>query len=338
MGKIENITEKATTNVLYNNKKGLLSRADIIDELTNSDKLKINLGINDEEIVTQSIQSASYDLTPTIIAMSSKLGMLETVYKVDSVYSNSFYIYVKPKDTVLIISNELIALPNNIMGYVTSRVSNVVNGFGHISTTVDPNWQGALLIALSNPSNHSLKVKVGITTKKDIHNQYSISDEQNALASLTLHYVCTHEYDLMSASVYKNMRVDLLESIKYDNKHGIKSYFRTKFHFKRRKFTEYFFDYIRANEKNMRTPEGWSDFLDEFSKVTPKLNTINEPRAIDFVITETRLQRIICFINEHNKAFTVGLITCIITGLFFLYKQNIIDFNIFSKIIEWILN
>ena len=127
------------------------------------------------------IKAASYDLTPTIVAMSSKVGMLETVYREKLPVEDRYYIYVRPKDTVLIVSNEYLIVPSNIAGYVSSRVSKVVEGFGHISTTIDPNWSGAALIAVSNPSTQMLKIYVGRNVaQKGIPNQ---------LATVTFHYL-----------------------------------------------------------------------------------------------------------------------------------------------------
>lgn len=111
-------------------------------------------------------KAASYDITPTAIAMSTRSGMLETVF-VDrkKLYQNEHYIYVHPKDSVLIISNEFIRVPTNIAGYISSRVSNVARGFGHICTTIDPGWNGAVLIALSNPTSKPIRIEVGINGK-----------------------------------------------------------------------------------------------------------------------------------------------------------------------------
>lgn len=322
-------------NVKLTDKIGQLSKTDILNELNTDKGLNIRLGLNEKSIVQNRVHSASYDLTPSIVAMSSKLGMLETVYKSDSLNTNSFYIYVRPKDTVLIVSNEFVCLPPNISGYVTSRVSNVVHGFGHISTTVDPNWRGALLIALSNPSNHSLKINVGTSTLYDGNNNLVVADEQNTLATLTLHYLCNPNKD--ADIEYKSMRIDLLKTIKYDQRHNIKSYFRKKLHFKRKKYTDYFFDYLKAHEKNMLTPIGWSEFLDEFSRVVTVNTNTGKPKAFDFIIKENIFRRAIHFINEHHKVIATSLIPFCVLFLFVLYKCGVIDSNIFQKILEWLL-
>lgn len=270
---------------------GQLSKKDLFNEFNKQDGLRIRLGLNDDEIVKSCMQASSYDLTPSIVAMSVKKGMLETVYKSKSTNTNRYYIYVKPKDTVLIVSNEYISLPSNIAGYVTSRVSNVAYGFGHISTTVDPNWNGALLIALSNPSNHSLKVNVGTITVINNRETYRAFSEQNTLATLTFHYL--HSDSCEKCIKYKNLRTDLLEKIKYDKRTTFISHIRKLIHYRRRKFTDYFFDYMNAYETSIISADGWSDFLDEFSKVIINDSTPTRITASSFIIKENLLSELV---------------------------------------------
>lgn len=68
------------------------------------------------------------------------------------------YVVVAPHDTVLVTTRECLFVGEQIMGTFHSRVRNVSQGFGHISTTLDPMWKGALLIALNNPSGKKKKL------------------------------------------------------------------------------------------------------------------------------------------------------------------------------------
>ena len=54
--------------------KGQLSKHDILQEIEKKDGLKIF------PCYPSCLKAASYDITPTLVAMSAKLGMLETVY------------------------------------------------------------------------------------------------------------------------------------------------------------------------------------------------------------------------------------------------------------------
>ena len=51
------------------------------------------------------------------------------------------------------------------MGTFHSKVKIVSNGFGHISTTLDPDWKGPLLIALNNPSSRRIKLVISSNGK-----------------------------------------------------------------------------------------------------------------------------------------------------------------------------
>jgi deoxycytidine triphosphate deaminase len=67
---------------------------------------------------------------------------------------------IKPGDTVLITTLEKIGMPQNrtVSALVLSKVSQVSKGLSHISTTIDPDWKGELLVAIHNPSRSSLTI------------------------------------------------------------------------------------------------------------------------------------------------------------------------------------
>lgn len=231
---------------------GQLSREDIITEGKNADGLKI-VPFNLEQL-----KGASYDISPAIIAMSTKIGMLETVYK-DKNYPYRYYIYVKAKDTVLAVSQEFISVPLTIAGNVVSRVSKVSEGFGHVSTSIDPNWKGALLIALGNPSNKPIKIYVGGNSIENTGN--------NSLATVSFYYLnspCN-----TSTCVYSGMRLDLLQKLKYSQRHGIKAWFKKIIHPRRRKFTDFFFHYC---ENATLSESNWSIIVKELQGITSKAN------------------------------------------------------------------
>lgn len=249
------------------------------------------------------LKAASYDITPSAIAMSSKIGMLETVYREKSYIKDKYYIYAHPKDTVLIVSNEYIEMPGNIAGYVSSRVSKVVEGFGHISTTIDPDWSGAVLIAVSNPTAYPLKIYVG----KGCHPE----SDPNSLATVTFHYLNTpiddDETDKKEAAAgHKSMRLDLLQKVSYENrKWGIRTWVRWCIHPFRRKYTDYFLAASRVLEKNF-TENRWRKFIAEFSEIANEqpqniecASAKAKKRAGDFFVTERWYIRFYYFYREH---------------------------------------
>jgi deoxycytidine triphosphate deaminase len=72
-------------------------------------------------------------------------------------------VIIKPRDIVLITTLEYIGMPNSrlISAFITSKVSNVSKGLSHISTNIDPDWKGPLLIAIHNPSQKTISLKYG---------------------------------------------------------------------------------------------------------------------------------------------------------------------------------
>ncbi len=274
------------------------------------------------------IKAASYDLTPTIVAMSSKVGMLETVYREKLPVEDRYYIYVRPKDTVLIVSNEYLIVPSNIAGYVSSRVSKVVEGFGHISTTIDPNWSGAALIAVSNPSTQMLKIYVGRNVaQKGIPNQ---------LATVTFHYLHNSCKKKDKEQKQEGMRLDLLRNINYTEKKGVRSFFRNLFLRRRREFTDYFFAASKELEQGF-TEERWTLFLKDFSNLTAPPRSEDaivsqkaQKLARDFIITENVFIRMFHWQEKHT---TVRFLL-IITVLVVLWRTGILSEEMVTKVME----
>lgn len=260
-------------------KNGQLSKKDIIAEQQTAGGLHIIPYKEDR------VKAASYDVSPTIIAMSTKTGMLETVYR-ERKYPYKFYIYVKARDTVLCVTRESFSVPSYISGYVVSRVSKVAEGFGHVSTSIDPNWKGALLIALNNPSNKSIKVYVG--------SNYVEEAICFTLATALFHYLNTAIET--SDSPYKGMRLDILKKHSYSRRRGVKAWFIKTIHPFRKKYTDFFFNYY---ETNMHSQEKWEDNIRDLCGLgstkeneEKQLKHKDKVHLSDFIIVENFLMRL----------------------------------------------
>lgn len=98
----------------------------------------------------ENLTPLGYNLTPSdfVFSVSTK----ELINDEDGYYS------IKPNDTVLVLTEESVWVSKRIAGTFHSKVGVVSSGFGHISTTLDPNWSGPLLISLNNPTNMTLKL------------------------------------------------------------------------------------------------------------------------------------------------------------------------------------
>jgi deoxycytidine triphosphate deaminase len=118
--------------------------------------------ILDKEIVIcnyseDNLTDIGYNLTPTEFIFSVNKGLLVPIE--DREYKK--YCWVEPNDSVLILTREAIWVSEEISGTFHSKVKLVSQGFGHISTTLDPNWEGPLLISLNNPTKKRLKFVLG---------------------------------------------------------------------------------------------------------------------------------------------------------------------------------
>ncbi|MEW6068075.1 MAG: hypothetical protein AB1610_07285 [Nitrospirota bacterium] len=69
-------------------------------------------------------------------------------------------IAIIPQDTVLITTLEEVGMPKDrtISALIASKVSKVSKGLSHISTTIDPDWDGKLLIAIHNHSRDTVNL------------------------------------------------------------------------------------------------------------------------------------------------------------------------------------
>ena len=143
------------------------------------------LKLKDKDIVIypfneDDLTPLGYNLNPSGFVVSLKSN--ELVDESDGYYE------IQPHDTVLIRTREAVWVSKKIAGTFHSKVGVVSNGFGHISTTLDPNWKGPLLISLNNPTDIVLKLdanksfvtlilyKLKTPAKKDHDNQSSRID------------------------------------------------------------------------------------------------------------------------------------------------------------------
>ena len=102
------------------------------------------------------VKGVGYNLTASNMVYSLAKRKLLTIYD----YKDGRYFKLGPHDTALVLSNEYFKLDSNVAGNFYSRVRRVSEGLGHISTTLDPNWQGMFLIAINNTTNRRINVQL----------------------------------------------------------------------------------------------------------------------------------------------------------------------------------
>lgn len=165
----EDVTESSetTTPII----PGVLSDRDIISSL---EKDEIIIHPYDEKNLTP----LGYNLTPSDFILSINNQLLVRIHNND----NEKYCYVEPNDTVLIMTREAVKVSNNIAGTFYSKVGIVSRGFGHISTTLDPLWQGPLLISMNNPTNR--RIKLSLAKIKQVASEGELMLEHSSFATL----------------------------------------------------------------------------------------------------------------------------------------------------------
>lgn len=70
---------------------------------------------------------------------------------------------IEPGETVLILTEEYIALPKNIVGLVIPKARLIFEGILINATRVDPTWYGKLLIAVTNITKNRITMDKGKT-------------------------------------------------------------------------------------------------------------------------------------------------------------------------------
>lgn len=118
-----------------------------------------------------------YNLTASDFIFSTQQNILLEVRSNDS----ERYVEIPAGDTALILTREYVSVSAGIAGTFHSRVRTVSSGFGHISTTLDPEWKGPLLIALNNPSNQKRKFVLRSQTGKGV--------KYNEFCTMLLQYI-----------------------------------------------------------------------------------------------------------------------------------------------------
>jgi len=109
----------------------------------------------------KNLTPVGYDLRIGERHISKKKGLIITRKKT----RKKNFLKISPGDTVLITTLENIWMPQNrkISAIILSKVSQVSKGLSHIATTIDADYRGNLLIAITNHSKEKIELKYGET-------------------------------------------------------------------------------------------------------------------------------------------------------------------------------
>lgn len=126
---------------------------------------EIRKALDEEELVIcpyqdKNLTPVGYNLTFSRFIISLHKKAFVRLHK----EGNEWCFYLKPKETVLVLTMESIWVSKYIGGTFHSKVGLVTYSLGHISTTLDPGWQGQLLVPLNNPTGDKIRIVVAIQT------------------------------------------------------------------------------------------------------------------------------------------------------------------------------
>ena len=128
---------------------GALSDVSVLDAMHSGDIFIFPFNANN-------LTPIGYNFSPSEIIISTKTGLPLEINEL----GREEFVEVNSHDTILISTQEYLEVGAAIMGTFHSKVKIASAGFGHISTTLDPNWKGPLLIALNNPSSKKMRLVI----------------------------------------------------------------------------------------------------------------------------------------------------------------------------------
>lgn len=109
----------------------------------------LNKDIVIEPFFEDGLTPIGYDFMVGDYVFSLEKGIIEP--------ENGVYL-LPPQSTIQILTKESLWVSGRIAGTFHSKVSMVSKGISHISTTLDPNWYGPLLITIRNNMDSSIEL------------------------------------------------------------------------------------------------------------------------------------------------------------------------------------
>jgi dCTP deaminase len=86
----------------------------------------------------------SYDLS-----VGSEYVSLRDPYKIEKLDEGETFV-INPDETVLILTEEYVCLPKNVMAMIVPRARRIFEGSSLNATKIDPTWYGKLLVGFTN--------------------------------------------------------------------------------------------------------------------------------------------------------------------------------------------
>lgn len=139
---------------------GFLSSTDIKQELDKGNDSQIKIWDGDTLITRENphITHIGYDLS---LGNRRPFDLVSYKYLKVMREGDNEYVEIKAGHTVSVETRERVCLGDQVGALVESKVRMVSKGISHISTTVDPTWDGKLMLTFSNNSGKNIRIDIG---------------------------------------------------------------------------------------------------------------------------------------------------------------------------------
>lgn len=226
---------------------------------------------------------------------------------------NEWFFYLRPHETVLVLTRETIWVSKFIGGTFHSKVSLVTRGLGHVSTTLDPGWNGQLLVPLNNPTREKIKIVIA-------------RDDNNVKVFetfLTMVLFRAQEAALNTKSDNKAARIELLEEILEEHKHN--------------KDAEYLWNFIQNLKKSINTMESFIDLNDPTDRMQ-KIKVFQREHVKMITEMDNEFERINSFSKKMHSRKQIGFLV-VAGGIFLSLLAGVIVANLQkNEILKMIVN
>lgn len=266
----------------------------------------------------KNLTPVGYNFSFSVFIVSLKTKEFVKIYHEDE----EWFFYLKPFETVLVLTREAIWVSKFIGGTFHSKVSLVTKGLGHVSTTLDPGWSGQLLVPLNNPTKKKIKVVVA----RDKNN------EKIYETFITLVLFRSQEAALNLKTDNRSSRIELLEEILSNKKKNKAAEFVKKFvvnikySVKEMESYDDLNDPANRKEKINKFKRRHEDLIMEMDKDFEKINKLGEQTYKDgkikfgIILTLTTVLLLLIllsgiFISEGEYLYIISGILAIIVPL-----------------------
>lgn len=128
-----------------------------IDSISDEEKLLLQENLNDNRLVL-TVGKLGKVVTRKSAPRRMKYGSFDKIFDLDS--DKKIY-FLKPNESITILTNEWVHLDNETGILIFSKVSKYVDGLIVTASFVDPQWKGMIQLAVTNHSSEYRSIQIG---------------------------------------------------------------------------------------------------------------------------------------------------------------------------------